>query len=268
MGAGQQNPTARRARTTTRIVVGATLHGLEKAGELLDVVANRAELAALPPGSVPGHVTTPPALEPALPSSGAVAAHDAGTAPEHLGTGGLLSRRGAIALGAVFELEDRALAITERTARTGTTLVDLGWRAGRAVAPGSLRRRVAAGLEGLADRGRTEESLSREESADAVNQLVEQGTGGPWLVETMNVAVGRLLGPMLDNVLPLVVERLRENPEPIKELVRDQSVTMAGEVATTVRSGASAADSSLERIARRLTLRRPRADLPPAPSTQ
>ncbi len=260
MGVPHRTLTARRARTTTRIAVGTALYGLEKAGELLDVVANRAELAALLPGSDPGGSARPP-HESTTPTSavGAAPTTELDASNVHA-----RSRRRAIVLGAVFELEDRALAATERSSRAGASVFDLAWRTGRVITPGLLRQRLEEGLEQLTARGGAEEVLSRQEAGAAVNLLVEQGTGGPWLVETMNDVVGRVLGPLLDNVLPLVVERLRENPEPIKELVRDQSVTIAGEVAETVRSGAATADSSLERIARRLTFRRPRAELPPA----
>lgn len=250
MGDPQQTRSARRARTTTRIAVGATLSVLEKAGELLDIVANRAELAALPPGS---DRATPEQHEREAPFAAAVSARQP-------------TRRQAVVLGAVFELEDRALLATTRTARAGTRLVDLGWRTGRAITPSPLLRRLERGIELLAERGRAEDDLSREEAADAINQLVEQASGGPWMLETANEVVGRILGPLLDNVLPMVVERLRENPEPIKELVRDQSVTLAGEVAGAVRSGAVAADSSLERVARRIAFRRPRSELPPSSS--
>lgn len=56
------------------------------------------------------------------------------------------------------------------------------------------------------------------------------------------------------------VEHLHERPETIQQLVRGQSVGLAEEVAGAVRSRAGAADDLLERIARAVLLRRPRAE--------
>jgi hypothetical protein len=73
--------------------------------------------------------------------------------------------------------------------------------------------------------------------------------------------VSALLGPILDTALPDVMLKLNEQPEVVRELVLGQSVSIAGEMAGEVRSRGVLADDLAERIARRLTLRRPRAAL-------
>lgn len=68
-----------------------------------------------------------------------------------------------------------------------------------------------------------------------------------------------LLPELLEAVLPAALERLADEPEVVRTLVLDQSGGLAGELADTVRSRTVTADDVVERLVRRLTLRKPRA---------
>jgi hypothetical protein len=93
---------------------------------------------------------------------------------------------------------------------------------------------------------------------DVLDRLASQ----PELLVPM---VNALLGPILDSALPEVLAKLNEEPEVVRELVLGQSVSIAGEMTGVVRSRGAVADDFVERIARKVTLRKPRAELVEAP---
>jgi hypothetical protein len=85
-----------------------------------------------------------------------------------------------------------------------------------------------------------------------------------------------ILPDVLDEALPVAIDRIGDQQEAIREVVRSSSDSIGTEVANTVRSRTVRGDEVVERIARRLTLRRtrpvfaPRGDLagplsPPGP---
>jgi hypothetical protein len=237
---------ARRVRTATRVGLGAVLVGAEKAGEILDTVANRAELPALPAGD-----PTLPGTEGATTETGPATA---------------TTDRRALLLGAVFAAEDQVVGAAEALGRAGGQAGRVADRAWRLVTPEFVRDRVDERVADLNARGRHEDQISREEAADAMGTVVEEVTGGDWLVEVINEVIGEVINPIIDTVLPIVINRLNEDPEPIQVLVRDQSLGMAGEITDGVRASAINADSTIERVARRLTFRGGRRELdgPPA----
>ncbi len=61
-----------------------------------------------------------------------------------------------------------------------------------------------------------------------------------------------------------MLDKLNEEPEVVRDLVMGQSTTMATEMANNVRSRTVTADDLVERLARKLTLRKPRPELPSA----
>ena len=76
--------------------------------------------------------------------------------------------------------------------------------------------------------------------------------------------IGPMLEPMIDEVLPVALGKLNEDPEVVRTLVLDQGTGMATEMANLMRSRTVTADDLAERVARRLTLRKPRKlALPP-----
>jgi hypothetical protein len=249
--AEDESTLARRTRTATRIGVGATVIGMEKAAQLLDAVAGRQELPALPAGDQ----TTTPAPDDAAPGTSLAIP---GPTP--------MSDRRALTLGVVFAAEEGAVSAIEGLSRARRRLGALADRSWRIAAPEPIRNGVDERVNALRRRGRDEDEPSRDEAAEAFGEVVGSVAGGPWLVDMVNDIVGEVLDPILDTALPLVLTRLTDDPAPIQDLVRDQSLGMAGEITDGVRSGAVSADSGLERVARKLTLRRKRAGLggPPA----
>jgi hypothetical protein len=96
----------------------------------------------------------------------------------------------------------------------------------------------------------------------ALPDVLDKLAGQPELLVPM---VNALLGPILDSALPEVLDKLNEEPEVVRELVLGQSVSIVGEMTGVVRSRGAVADDLVERIARKVTLRKPRAALPTAP---
>lgn len=108
-------------------------------------------------------------------------------------------------------------------------------------------------VEGWIARGRYEErfgrTLSRQLAGRPINEIVD------YLAE--NPHVYKLVEEQL--------ERLRENPEPVRELVQNQSVSMAAEAVDELREQGVTADNLIEGFVRRVLRRPPRPDLPPPP---
>jgi hypothetical protein len=97
------------------------------------------------------------------------------------------------------------------------------------------------------------------------------------IVPMIESLVGEIIDPVLQEALPKAIDYLNQDPTVVRDLVRDQSTGIAGELAGTVRLRAVDVDDRIDRIAARL-LRRPRTpkevvaaepprELPPAPGT-
>lgn len=64
----------------------------------------------------------------------------------------------------------------------------------------------------------------------------------------------------------IFIDHLEENPKQVQELVQGQSVGMISEITDEVRERMVTGDSALEALARRLFRRRPRSELPEPPT--
>ncbi len=108
-------------------------------------------------------------------------------------------------------------------------------------------------VESWIARGRYEERLgrhlSRQLAGRPINEIVD------YLAE--NPHVYKLVEEQL--------ERLRENPEPVRELVQNQSVSMAAEAVDELREQGVTADNLIEGFVRRVLRRPAREELPPPP---
>lgn len=127
-------------------------------------------------------------------------------------------------------------------------VVDRGVRIGRHASVRSRRlfdRVVTAALEPVLDRI-LPDVLARLDSGRDRGQLID-------LVESI---VDEVLPPVVDRALPEVLGRLSAEPEPMRELVWGQGAGMADEVAARVQDAARHADERVDRIARRLRVRR------------
>jgi len=78
------------------------------------------------------------------------------------------------------------------------------------------------------------------------------------LVESI---VDEVIQPVLETAMPLAIDKLTEDPEPVRELVWGQGVGMAGEARTRAHDVARTVDDRTDTIMERLRLRRHR---PPA----
>lgn len=85
--------------------------------------------------------------------------------------------------------------------------------------------------------------------------------------ELLTGLIAGIIDPILDTALPVVMEKLEEDPDVVRDLVLGQSTGMAGDMANQVRSRTVSADDLVERIARKVTFRKPRAIPVPALAT-
>lgn len=147
--------------------------------------------------------------------------------------------------------ETRRLVDTLRASRAGQQL-DRSLQAAQAGVE-RVQQTGAASLESFIQRGRYEEqfgrNLTRRLAGAPINEIVD------YLAENPHVA--RLVEEQL--------EELRKNPEPVRELVQGQSVSMATEAVDELREQGVTADNLLEGVVRRLLRRPARANLPPPP---
>lgn len=149
------------------------------------------------------------------------------------------------------QTETRRLVENVRASRAGQGL-DRTWQAAQERVT-RARQRGAGSLEGLIRRGRYEEqfgrNLTRRLAGAPINDIVD------YLAENPHVA--RLVEEQL--------EELRKNPEPVRELVQGQSVSMATEAVDELREQGVTADNLLENVVRRVLRRPARSSLPPPP---
>jgi hypothetical protein len=202
---------------------------------------------------------------------------------------------GDVVVGAVLELQRRVLDASERATDLMGKAAPITRRVGRMPilrdVTGAVERRIdELGALGAAERRAGAElasatldtTIADAAKSDVMERSVEQVVGEllpsileSALPEVMDLladkpdllvpVVEALLDPILDSALPDVIQKLNQEPEVVRELVLGQSVSMAGEMAEAVRSRGVTADDLAERIARRLTLRRPRAELTSPP---
>lgn len=148
-----------------------------------------------------------------------------------------------------------------RAASVGVPL----WR----VVPTPLRAALEARVEDLKARGRDQEAATRQALLGLVGQGFATVMSDSRLLGLIDDLVRREIEPGIDAALPIVLDRLEADPEPVRAMVRDQSVGVAAELADDVRTRSAAADDKLEQIARRLFLRRRRPlNAEPAPGSK
>ena len=112
---------------------------------------------------------------------------------------------------------------------------------------------------------------------EALPKVIQQMSEQPeLLVPFVESLVNEIIDPVLQLALPKAIEYLNEDPAVVRDLVRDQSTGIAGELAATVRTRAVTADDRIEQVVSRFLRRRPAAigaggqpsldALPPGPS--
>ncbi|MEZ5144497.1 MAG: hypothetical protein R2726_18595 [Acidimicrobiales bacterium] len=94
----------------------------------------------------------------------------------------------------------------------------------------------------------------------ALPEAIDKLSGDPDLLMPVVVSI---LPDVLDAALPVAIEAMGDQQDAIREIVRSSSDRISTDMANTVRSRTVRGDDLVERIARRLTLRRERPALPP-----
>jgi hypothetical protein len=202
---------------------------------------------------------------------------------------------GDAVVGALLGAQERVLDAAERSARLLGRAAPLAGAVGRLPLVRPAGERISRRIDELAEVGAAERREGRVLARATVDDVVAHTIDSEFLATTVEQVVAELLpsilekalpsvldqlaaepellvpmveamlGPILDAALPEVMGKLNEQPEVVRELVLGQSVSIAGEVAVEVRSRGAMADDLAERIARRLTFRKPRAELPSPP---
>jgi hypothetical protein len=146
-----------------------------------------------------------------------------------------------------------------------------------AVAPHGVTSAIDGQLRHLGAIGATTAEVGRTELLDGMSKVVMpvldpildnvlptvlNRLGGDQFKEPMlnlvESIVGEVIQPVLDTALPLAVDALGKDPEPVRELVWGQGVGMAGEAHTRAQEVAQTVDDKVDSIMERLHLRRRR----------
>jgi hypothetical protein len=153
-----------------------------------------------------------------------------------------------VAIGAVVSAEEAGISIADRVSRALAGPVGA-----------FSRTRVASPLvrfvRNLETRGQQEAAIGDAEAVRIFSGLVERiGDSATVRVVVFNV-VDEVIWPIVDKILPGVLERLSNDPEPIQALVMSQTTGIAGEFAGVARETAARADdrisSVIDRVLRR-----------------
>jgi hypothetical protein len=120
-----------------------------------------------------------------------------------------------------------------------------------------VRRAVEARLRELDAQGRVEAESGAEDASRFASAIADELARNPVVINTVMEIVDQIIWPVVDDVLPKVIERLTNEPEQIRVLVQSQSHGMLEEVARTARSRAADGDEAAARFVSRFLRRRP-----------
>lgn len=185
----------------------------------------------------------------------------------------------AVMAGVLVEASAAATGLIGRGTRIAGRAAAVSLRGAGRIAPRAATDRVATLLRGYAAIGRASVYAGRAEIAASVPGLadrlvdpvvdhvldravpdvltrLESGGDRPQLVELVESVVDDVLPPVVERALPEALGRLGADPEPVRDLVWGQGAGMANEVAGRVQEAARQADERVDRLARRLGLRR------------
>ena len=115
---------------------------------------------------------------------------------------------------------------------------------------GPVARRV--GIASLATRGEEVERRLRARASRYLDDRLEQLAGSRPVSVVVDTQLDRLLEPLVDRALPIVLDRLGQQREQVRVIVREHGEDLTGELVAGMRDRAAAADATAERMARRL----------------
>jgi hypothetical protein len=135
-----------------------------------------------------------------------------------------------------------------------------------AVIPSPVRRALLAAAAELDGRGRAEAEGLADAAGRVGTRLADEVSRHPLVLRI----VEELQWRVVDDVLPVVLERLADDPDSVRSIVQGQSLSMIDDVTTTARSRVVAADDAVDRLIARLLRRAPgqggRATVSPPPN--
>ena len=175
---------------------------------------------------------------------------------------------GYLALGALVVLEERAMSAAKIGLRAAN---DLGRPVGSLAArllPPVVRQPVDDLARRLDARGRELVATASEEAERVGEALVDAVAQHPLMLRAVTQIVDRVIWDVVDEVLPVVLERIATNPEQVREIVQGQSRGMAEELARTARTRAAQGDETVDRWLGRLFRRAPSARDSGAPGAE
>lgn len=132
----------------------------------------------------------------------------------------------------------------------------------RAASRSPVAAPLVTAIDGFEARGRKVAATTTDRLGGAADAVVSAVGRSDTVLHLVNDVVDRVLWPIVDEVLPAVLDRLAADPEPVQALVVGQSTSIAGDLADVARTGAAHADDRVESMVDRLLRRRPR----PAPA--
>ena len=140
-----------------------------------------------------------------------------------------------------------------------------------AVAGGIARTPAAARLTALAarleQRGRAEMAVRLVQAQRYAESTVDTVATSDLVIRMVNDVLGQVLWPLIDEVLPGVLDRLAADPAPVQNLVLGQSATMVDELTTTLRTRSATADDKVAGLIDRILHRtRSAAGVMPQPA--
>ncbi len=148
-------------------------------------------------------------------------------------------------------------------------------RAGRRVAPAIRRGAHLPATRGLADLsswtlhtfaqiGAAERSRAEQGARSLIRSATAAVAADRDVGRMVRDLAGAQLDPLIDQALPLVLDRLAEQPAAVRRIVQDQSAGIAAEARETARQSARRGDDTVDALVGRL-LRRRTPDPSPAP---
>lgn len=161
-----------------------------------------------------------------------------------------------VALGAACVAEDRLVDASRALFQAAQVLGRPVEAAARSLLPGAVKQRVGRAVCELDAYGRSAVSTGSRKAVGIAESLADEVVNDPAVVGIIEQVVDRLQWRVVDDVLPVVLDRLRAEPEPVREIVRGQSRGAAGEVANAARARAAGGDEAVDALVSRLLHRR------------
>jgi hypothetical protein len=173
---------------------------------------------------------------------------------------GLAARLGYLVVGAAAAAGDSAVSAVRDVAGL-PPLAHAVARLGSITAAVSRTRvaaPVVAALAELEQRGRDAVASGETAVLRVADAAAARAARSEIVVRTVNGIVDQVIWPIVDEVIPVVLDRLAEHPEPVRALVVGQSAGVASDLASAARAGAERADERVASVVDRLLRRRPR----------